>query len=167
MLDSRASPRSFRMTENNVALSWQSVSPPVRPALIPRRSSRAASDTKEERDYIKPARTSHSKEPTGKTVVVQDEDSLVDVQFSSAECSAQPMSESEADATGECPKKLVWSFVLKMAFWWRRVMGDSDQEFKFEEFDPSDLCEVKDGESYLDTRFWQSQMFWCFTCDFG
>ena len=65
---------------------------------------------KEERD-VKPSKTSHSKESAGKAVAVQEDIHVVDVQSSAAESSAQPVSESETDTPGECPRKLVWTFV--------------------------------------------------------
>ena len=88
-------------------LFFQTFPPLVKPNPIPRRSSRASSDVKEERD-VKASRVPHSKENCGKAAVPLDHVHMADLHTPSAESSVQPLlSESEADSAGECPRKLV------------------------------------------------------------
>ncbi|KAK7102035.1 inactive histone-lysine N-methyltransferase 2E-like isoform X2 [Littorina saxatilis] len=103
-------PLSFTMDECSVSVdstasldSPPPVCQPAKTSSIPRRSSRAASDAKEERD-VKPSRTSVNKEPVAKSAPVQEDIQVIDVQ-SSDPSAAGHASESEAESAGECPKK--------------------------------------------------------------
>ncbi|XP_076448107.1 uncharacterized protein LOC143284881 isoform X2 [Babylonia areolata] len=78
--------------------------PVVKPAAVPRRSCRASADVKEERD-IKPAKLPHCKEPV--KAAAQENVPDLDVHHGpTMESSSHPVSETEADSTGESHRKL-------------------------------------------------------------